>query len=106
VCGLDLATNLHKSTTQLHQQIVSIGNRFLVIYASKIVRKTLQVKWWKTKARFRARGWKPAARGSNAARVKIWHGPHQNFVTQIRTQHRVRTKLHDKQTRRAVSRCL
>jgi len=24
-------------------------------------------------------GGEPAARGPNAARVNIWHGPHQNF---------------------------
>jgi len=26
------------------------------------------------------RGWEPATRGPNAARVTIWYGPHQNFL--------------------------
>ena len=39
--------------------------------------------------------------GELAARANIWHGPHQNFrYPGYRVQHRVRTKLHNKQVLR------
>jgi len=45
-------------------------------------------------------GWEPAARGPNKARVNIKYSRIRFLITQVRTQHRVNTKLHDKQARR------
>jgi len=42
--------------------------------------------------------WKAEAGvGEPAAHVNIWYGPHQNFRNQVRIQHCVKMKLHDKQ---------
>jgi len=32
---------------------------------------------------FYVRGGEPVARGTNAARIDIWYGPHQNFLYTI-----------------------
>ena len=43
-------------------------------------------------------GGEPAAYGPNAAPMVIPYDLHQNFHCQVRTQHHVKMKLHDKNT--------